>query len=128
MSHNTGKPCASWCFFYKNINSGKINTLCDLIYSNSAFLWDGQNRLQGTLELWEYKVVFKFDDFQKSHLTLVIPIWEILSVETFLLFELTLNGIRIENKKGHEDTFIVEDASKVKRLLLALINQATKNS
>ena len=89
----------------------------------SAFLWDGQRQLPGTLELWEHKVVFRFDDFRDSHLNLVIPIWEILRVEEFLLFEVSRNGLRIENKAGKADCFVLEGLGVFKEKLRKLMER-----
>lgn len=96
------------------------------IISTPAFLWDGQRQLPGRLELWEYKLVFHFENFRDSHLSLVIPIWEILTVEEFLLFEISRNGIRVENQQGKTDAFVLEEPQKIKKLILEQIkkNQA----
>lgn len=87
-------------------------------YCAPAFLWDGQRQLPGTLELWEQKVVFRFDNFPDSHLNLVIPVWEILRVDVFLVFRIARHGLRIENKKGTADCFVLEDPKGFKDKLM----------
>ena len=86
-------------------------------YSTPAFLWDGKRQLPGTLELWEHKVIFRFDNFRDSHLNLVIPIWEILRVEEFLLFEVSRNGLCIENRGGQSDCFVLDEPGVFKNKL-----------
>jgi hypothetical protein len=58
-------------------------------------LWDGKKQLPGTLSLTSENLIFEFDDFQKSHLSLTIPLVEIESAEDFLLFEFARNGLKL---------------------------------
>ena len=90
-------------------------------FSTPAFLWDGLSQLPGTLELWEQKVVFRFDNFRDTHLNLVIPLWEILRVEEFLIFNISRNGLRIENKEGKADCFVLEEPGIFKEKIKAHI-------
>ena len=89
-----------------------------LIFSTPAFLWDGINQLSGSLELWDTKVLFRLDGFQKSHLLLSIPLSTIEKVETFLVFDLARNGLRIQNKNGEHDFFVIEDLDQFKTRLI----------
>lgn len=93
-----------------------------LTFSTPAFLWDGQQQLPGTLELWEQQVIFRFDGFQKSHLNLVIPIREILRVQEFLVFDISRNGLRIENKEGKADCFVLDEPGVFKEKLRAFLD------
>lgn len=62
-------------------------------------------------------MVFRFEDFKNSHLSLVIFIHEIERIETFQIFNAFNYGVRILNKKGKSDAFIIEDAVEMKRRL-----------
>jgi len=87
------------------------------IHISPAALWDGIYQLSGILELWEHAVIFRLDDFKKSHLNLTISHAEIASVEEFLVYDLARNGLRIQNKDSKFDLFVLEDAPRFKRLL-----------
>jgi len=58
-----------------------------------ASLWDGQKHLSGKLFLTRKNLVFKFDDFRRSHLKLEILLEEIGRVDTFLIFENSRKGL-----------------------------------
>ncbi|RMH22897.1 MAG: hypothetical protein D6698_00375, partial [Gammaproteobacteria bacterium] len=62
------------------------------IQSTSANLWDGSKQLEGSLVLTADHLLFHFNDFQKSHLDLRIPLNQISSVDTFLIFEIARSG------------------------------------
>lgn len=94
------------------------------LLSTPAWLWDGQRQLPGTLELWELKVVFRSEGFSESHLNLVIPIWEILQVEEFLLYDLARNGLRIEDREGKTDYFVLEEPRLFRQRLEDVMKQA----
>ena len=79
-----------------------------VILTSKASLWDGKKQLPGTLSLTPKNLIFQFDDFQKSHLSLVIPLVEVESAEHFLLFEFARNGIKITSKTG-VDLFVLDD-------------------
>lgn len=78
-------------------------------YLAPAFLWDGHRQLPGQLELREDRVIFLFDDFRGSHLTLAIPVGEIALVEEFLLFDIARHGLRIEGRTGKVDCFVLDE-------------------
>jgi hypothetical protein len=73
-----------------------------------SHLWDGNKQLSGTLSLTQKKLIFEIDDFQKSHLSLTIPLVDIESAEHFLLFEFARNGIKITSKIG-VDLYVLDD-------------------
>lgn len=87
------------------------------ILSAPAALWNGIRQLPGTLELWETEVVFRLNDFKDSHLNLSIALLEIEKVEEFLVYDLARNGLRIQNKDGNFDLFVLDEAPRFKRLL-----------
>lgn len=87
------------------------------ILSVSANIWDGSRQLSGNLELWEKQVIFKFADFKFSHLNLYIPLKDIENAEEFLVFNLAKNGLRIENKDGKYDMFVLEEGAVFKKAL-----------
>ena len=79
-----------------------------VILKSIANLWDGNKQLPGTLSLTSKNLIFEFDDFQKSHLSLTIPLVDIQSAEHFLLFEFARNGLKITSKTG-VDLFVIVD-------------------
>jgi hypothetical protein len=89
-----------------------------LILSSPAYLWDGYHQLLGTLELWESEVIFKLSDFKYSHLNLHIAMKNISKVEEFLIFDLAKNGLRIQNKDGKYDLFVLEESEYFKKMLI----------
>ncbi len=96
------------------------------IHSTPAHLWDGKRQFPGRLEIWEYKLEFRFEEFPKSHMNLVIPIWEILKVEEFLLFDISRNGIRVENQKGKTDAFVLEKPGIFRKRILSQIEKVSQ--
>ncbi|MBT8234467.1 MAG: hypothetical protein HKO66_10260 [Saprospiraceae bacterium] len=99
----------------------------DPIYSVKASIWNGSRQLPGTLELGKKNILFKFSDFTKSHLKLQIPLIEISKIEEYLLFELARCGLKILNKNGHFDLFVMENAAFFKKKVIEeLTNQNIK--
>ncbi len=88
-----------------------------------AHLWDGYKQLSGTISLTTENLVFRFDDFQKSHLNLKIPIEDIENAESFLLFDISRKGLKISAKNGHEDLFILDDPMGFLKELTKLIGR-----
>jgi hypothetical protein len=84
------------------------------IYASPAYLWDSINQLRGTLQLWETAVVFQFADFKEGHLSLRIPLTAIEKMEEFLVFDLAKNGLRIQDREGKYDLFVLEEVSQFK--------------
>jgi hypothetical protein len=79
-----------------------------IVLQSPAHLWDGNKQLPGTLSLTPKNLTFKFDDFQSSHLNLIIPLEDIETAEHFLLFEFARNGLKIISKTG-VDLFVLDD-------------------
>ncbi len=88
------------------------------IYKSSATLWDGTQKLRGCLELWETEIFFRLNEFKESHLNLSIPLTAIEKVEEYLVFDLAKNGLRIQDKQGKYDLFVIDDVHKFKHILL----------
>ncbi|GJM33548.1 MAG: hypothetical protein DHS20C18_25490 [Saprospiraceae bacterium] len=88
------------------------------VFSTPASLWNGTNQLLGNLELWETAVIFRLADFQESHLNLTIPLANIEKVEAYLVFNLAKNGLRIQDKEGRYDLFVLDDVRGFKKVLL----------
>ncbi len=95
------------------------------IFSTPAHLWDGIRQLPGRLELWENEVVFRFANFQQSHMNLIIPLHEIEKVEEFLVFDLARNGLKITGADGRCDLFVLDGAADFKK---AVKMQQAKNA
>ena len=93
-----------------------------IILKSRASLWDGKRRLPGNLSLTSQRLVFQFDDFQKSHLSLSIPLVEIESAEHFLLFDFARNGLKITSKSG-VDLFVLDDPLKFRKTLKKAIDE-----
>jgi hypothetical protein len=89
---------------------------------SKASLWDGNRQLPGTLSLTPKNLIFQFDDFQKSHLNLVIPLEDIETAEHFLVFELARNGLKISTEKGY-DLFVLENAMDFRKVLMKAIGK-----
>lgn len=100
------------------MNSGKP------IYSSNAFLWNGMNRLPGTLELYTLAVFFRLNNFNESHLNLCIPLAEIEKMEEFLVFDLAKIGLRFYGANGKYDLFVLEDGSVFKKMVYAQIRKS----
>ena len=95
------------------MNSGKTQ-----IHESAASLWDGNKQLPGKLSLTPKNLFFKFDDFQKSHLNLQIPLADIEQAEPFLIFDISRNGLKVTGKKGQMDLFILDDPMAFKKALV----------
>lgn len=91
------------------------------IFSTPASLWDGASQLSGNLELWETEVVFRLADFKDSHLNLRIPLADIEKVEEYLVFNVAKNGLKIQDREGRYDLFVLEDVRGFKLQLLAAL-------
>ena len=87
-----------------------------IILRSNANLWDGKRQLPGILSLTPQRLVFQFDGFQKSHLSLSIPLVEIESAELFLLFEFSRNGLKITSESG-VDLFVLDDPLAFRKAL-----------
>jgi len=81
----------------------------------SAYLWNKNQKLSGTLDVSEQGVVFSFQDFEKSNLQLNIPFSKIEKVELYSVFDLAQNGLKIKTTEGMEDDFVVENTKRIKR-------------
>ena len=92
-----------------------------IILTSKAHLWDGYRQLPGTLSLTEQKLIFEFDDFQGSHLNLIISLADIEAVKHFLVFEIGKNGLKVTSKEGH-DLFLLEEAMSFRSILLKAIS------
>ena len=97
-----------------------MNKDCTL-FSSPAILMDVKNQLSGKLELWETKITFQLDDFKSSHLNLSIPINSIENVEEFLIFNIARNGLRIQNRNGRFDLFVLKESDVLKKMILGKI-------
>jgi len=95
-----------------------------LIYSVPASLWDTFIQLSGILEIWEKELVFRLLDFKDSHLNLCIPFESIEQVKEYLVFDLAKNGLRIQNKDGKFDLFVLEEVSVFKKVLSTQIKKS----
>ncbi len=93
------------------------------IFVSPAHLWDGHRQLPGQLELWEQELVFRFANFEDSHLQLTVSLSEITKLEEFLIYNVALNGLRIISKDGKADTFVLEQSRLFKHLLEAQISR-----
>ena len=87
------------------------------ILNSHAYLWDGTKQLSGNLRLCPSQLVFYFDDFQQTHLNLIIPLSEIEYVKVFLIFDIAGNGLKVESKNGKVDLFVLEDCERFCRIL-----------
>ena len=88
---------------------------------SKAILWDGKKQLPGTLSLAPENLIFEFDDFQKSHLSLVIPVMDIETAEDYLVFGIAKNGLKITTKKGY-DLFVLKCSREFRKALVTSID------
>jgi hypothetical protein len=79
-----------------------------IVLNVPALLWDGSKQLAGILSLTPKNLLFEYDDIQKSHLNLVIPLANIETVEFLLLFDFSRNGLKIKSKGEHFDLFVLD--------------------
>ena len=93
-----------------------------VILKSKANLWNGKRQLLGNLSMSSKNLIFEFDDFQKSHLSLMIPLVDIESAEHFLLFEFARNGLKITSKRG-VDFFVIADPLLFKKELKKAIEK-----
>ena len=91
-----------------------------IVLQSPVYLWDGRKQLVGTLSLTLKHLTFELDDFQKSHLKLVIRLRDIETVESLLLFDFARNGLKIKSNSGL-DLFILDDPMKFRKVLLKAI-------
>ncbi len=96
------------------------------ILKSSAHLWDGKKQLPGMLSLTPKNLFFQFDDFQKSHLNLQIPLNQIIKAESFLIYDLSRNGLKITGKDGQTDLFVLDDPVGFRKVLLVQITQCVE--
>ncbi|MBK8566715.1 MAG: hypothetical protein IPN76_26140 [Saprospiraceae bacterium] len=100
----------------KHINKHPLHTY-------PAHLWDGHRQLPGQLELWEHELVFRFANFEDSHLQLAVPLSEITNLEEFLIYNVAWNGLRVISTDGKADSFVLEQSRLFKHLLEAQISR-----
>ena len=93
-----------------------------MIQAVSAHLWDGQQKIRGTLKLTKDELVFEFEDFGESHLDLRIPLNGIIQVTSFLIFDQARKGLKIVSIDDAIDLFILEDPLAYRKALLAVID------
>ena len=74
-----------------------------------AFLWNGKTRLPGRLILGSTTLAFETDGFQSSHLCLEIALADIIKLESFLLYDIARNGLKIKAQNGRESEFIIPE-------------------
>ena len=86
-------------------------------FSCQAWLWNGSSKLEGNLFLSDEKLIFKPQVFSDGNLKIEICIENIENIETFLLFGLSKNGIKIITDNGKEDRFILENIPRFKNAL-----------
>lgn len=74
-----------------------------------AHLWNGQQKLSGKLSLSDGLLKFTLSGFEDSHLDIHLTIADIVEIEEFLLYDISLNGLYLKSKSGREDHFILTD-------------------
>ena len=77
--------------------------------SVNAFVWNGQQQFPGTLSLENGLLRFQLEGFEQSNLNLELELKDLIEVEEFLLYEISLNGLYIKSKSNKEDHFILDD-------------------
>jgi len=78
--------------------------------------------LSGKLELTADVLIFHFEHFKESSLNLNIPLSDIQEVKVFKLFELANNGLKIKDKTGHTNTFVMDNPRACKKEILKYLN------
>ena len=86
--------------------------------STPAILWDGLQRLPGTLTLGETAVEFKVEAFPDAGLHVSIGYADIRKTELLLIFDLARHGLLMEDKSGRLFCFVMEDPKTFKTTLL----------
>ncbi len=85
------------------------------IITTEAWLWNGHRRLSGQLLLFAGHLQFEQVEFPDSHLSLTIPLAEIMEMEEFLLFGLARNGLLIRSRSGRQDLFVLNSPANFRR-------------
>lgn len=80
-----------------------------------AFIWDENKQLSGSIFLSDEEVIFQFRDFGKSHLSLKIAYTNIIKIEIFVIYNLSINGLKIVGKNQKEDLFILQNPKALKK-------------
>ncbi|MCB9293179.1 MAG: hypothetical protein H6559_08680 [Lewinellaceae bacterium] len=79
------------------------------IRETEAVLWDGKNQLEGTLILTRQALAFRQHAFPKGHLHWEVQLQDIKELQTFLLYDMASNGMRITSISGREDLFVITE-------------------
>lgn len=88
------------------------------IQNHKAWLWDGSTQLEGSLLLSKENLIFKPKIFNDGNLKIEIPFENIFKMESFLLFGISKNGLKIITTDGKQDSFILDNIPDFKNELL----------
>jgi len=94
----------------------------------TSYLWDGYKQLSGQLQINQKELTFVFDYFQKSSMSLHIPLTKIDKVELFRIYNIADKGLRVRTKSGEVNQFILENPLDIKQKITAYINKRIQNT
>ena len=83
----------------------------------AAILFDGNQKLNGSLFITDTSVDYVLDDFAETSLEFSILYDEIDIVDYFELYDLEVTGIEIVSKDGRRNVFVTEQLIEVKQLI-----------
>lgn len=75
----------------------------------SAYIWNQKQKFPGVLSLQDGILQFQLDGFENSNLNIELPLSDLVEIEEFLLYDISLNGLYLKSKSGREDHFILDD-------------------
>ena len=75
----------------------------------SAFIWNQKQKFPGILSLKDDELHFQLEGFENSNLNIELHLSDLVEVEEFLLYDISLNGLYLKSRSGREDHFILDD-------------------
>jgi len=87
-----------------------------------GWIWNGSIRLEGELLLNSTSLSFHFKDFPESHINFTIPLQEIESIKSFLLFDLVKHGLHIKTIHQKNEYFILDEIDSFRKTLEQYLN------
>jgi hypothetical protein len=94
----------------------------------SAWLWNGNDKLAGSLELTQDRLRFQLNDFPESHLQMDIALRDIRRVETFVIFGFARLGLEVYSAHQQSDRFILENLKDFYQKLQRQLRLISKKS
>ena len=82
-----------------------------------VWLWNGKDRLPGSLALYEDRLIYRPRDFSESGLKLEIFLTQIKRIESLLVFDVSRLGIQVSTLDGMVNKFVIHESDRFYKLL-----------